>query len=163
MRYFTVAMACALALSAPLTSAWAKGAVVLYGGNEVHVENVLKDPTDLWVTPEDLTRISGFELKPQGACLEDICIPTPPDSGLVVTRKGQDWFNVTGLAHKLNQAFTADLDKGVWSFGEIPATLSGQLHSAKAPDFSLTDRKGKTVSLSDFRGKKVLIVTWASW
>ena len=32
-----------------------------------------------------------------------------------------------------------------------------------APDFALPDREGKLVRLSDFKGKKVLIVTWASW
>ncbi len=31
-----------------------------------------------------------------------------------------------------------------------------------APDFALEDREGNVVRLSDFRGKKVLIVTWAS-
>ena len=28
---------------------------------------------------------------------------------------------------------------------------------SKAPDFTLTDREGRTVSLSDFRGKKVVV------
>ena len=32
-----------------------------------------------------------------------------------------------------------------------------------APDFELKDRDGNVVRLSDFRGKKVLLVTWASW
>ncbi|MBI3853814.1 MAG: redoxin domain-containing protein [Verrucomicrobia bacterium] len=32
-----------------------------------------------------------------------------------------------------------------------------------APDFTLPDLKGKAHSLSDFRGKKVLLITWASW
>ena len=32
-----------------------------------------------------------------------------------------------------------------------------------APDFTQYDTSGKPVKLSDFRGKKVLIVTWASW
>ena len=31
------------------------------------------------------------------------------------------------------------------------------------PDFSLPDRDGKMHKLSDFRGKKVLVITWASW
>ena len=35
--------------------------------------------------------------------------------------------------------------------------------AGQVPDFALPDRNGKTVRLSDFRGKKVLIVTWASW
>jgi peroxiredoxin len=34
---------------------------------------------------------------------------------------------------------------------------------AKAPDFSLPDTSGKTVSLSSFKGKYVLIDFWASW
>ena len=32
-----------------------------------------------------------------------------------------------------------------------------------APDFALPNREGEVVRLSDFRGKKVLIITWASW
>ena len=32
-----------------------------------------------------------------------------------------------------------------------------------APDFQLSDLDGKTVSLSDFQGKPVLINFWASW
>ena len=33
----------------------------------------------------------------------------------------------------------------------------------KAPDFTLTDINGKKHSLSDYRGKNVLIVFWATW
>ncbi|SEQ84037.1 Peroxiredoxin [Virgibacillus subterraneus] len=32
-----------------------------------------------------------------------------------------------------------------------------------APDFELTTLKGKTVKLSDFRGKRVLVNFWATW
>jgi len=37
--------------------------------------------------------------------------------------------------------------------------LQGQL----APDFSLASLDGKTVKLSDFRGKAVLLNFWATW
>ena len=32
-----------------------------------------------------------------------------------------------------------------------------------APPFTLTDSKGKTVSLSDFKGKYVILEFWGSW
>jgi len=41
----------------------------------------------------------------------------------------------------------------------IPSTLTGKL----APDFSLTLFDGRTVRLSDFRGKVVFLNFWASW
>ena len=82
---------------------------------------------------------------------------------MFVTRAAQPWFNVTELARKLGQAFVADHDHRVWSFGEIPVTRTRFLGSAMAPDFALPNREGELVRLSDFRGKKVLILTWASW
>lgn len=146
-------------------AAWAGPATVLYNGQTVVVEQTLSDPTDLWVMPADLPRVNGFELKPEGACLDALCVPVKQteDSDLFVTRTGQGWFNVTGLARKLGQEYVYDAESSVWSFGTIPSEQSTYLQSAVAPDFELKDRKGNTVRLSDFRGKKVLIQTWASW
>ena len=143
----------------------ADAATVLFGGQAVEVAETLADPTDLWVTPEDLTRINGFVLKPEGACLDEICIQIPrgADSAFVVERNGTTWFNVTEFAQKIGQGYAADAEARVWSFAEIPAVRSTQLRSAVAPDFALKDRTGKVVHLSDFRGKKVLLKTWASW
>ena len=70
---------------------------------------------------------------------------------------------MTELARRLQQAYAVDHDRQVWSFGQIPVTRQSFLQSAVAPDFTLLDRQGTPVSLSDFRGKKVLILTWASW
>lgn len=142
----------------------AKAATVLFGGQTVDVAQTLADPNDLWVSPDDLTRISGFVIKPEGACLEEICIPLPKgDSSLSVTRDGKQWINATELARNIGQAYAVDAETGTWSFDEIPAIRSGRLQSAIAPDFELKDRAGKVVKLSDFRGKKVLLKTWASW
>lgn len=42
-------------------------------------------------------------------------------------------------------------------------TTSTVDNSNKAPDFTLTDTDGKTISLSEFRGKVVIIDFWATW
>jgi hypothetical protein len=141
------------------------GATVLYQDRIVDVARTLDDPNDLWVVPEDLPRINDFVLKPEGACLAELCIPVRQDrdSEMFVKRGGQGWFNVTELARRLQQAFAVDTEHAVWSFGNIPVTRNTFLQSAMAPDFALSDRQGRQVRLSDFRGKKVLLVTWASW
>lgn len=161
-----IRFACAAGtVAAMMGSARADAATVLFGGGTVEVAETLPDPNDLWVTPEDLTRINGFELKPEGACLAEICIPVPrePNNAMVVSREGKTWFSVTELARKLGQGYAFDPETGTWSFAEIPPVRSAQLRSAVAPDFELKDRSGKTVRLSDYRGKKVLLNTWASW
>jgi hypothetical protein len=141
------------------------GATILYQDRVVQVARTLDDPNDLWVVPADLPRINDFVLKPEGACLDELCIPVRQDrdTEMYVTRAGEGWFNVTELARRLQQAYVADREHAVWSFGSIPVTRNAFLQSALAPDFALPDRQGRVVRLSDFRGKKVLVITWASW
>ena len=142
-----------------------QSAVVLYNERVVEVDQTLADATDLWVKPRDLTRINDFVLKPEGACLEELCIPVlqDRDSDMFVTRSNQGWFNVTGLADKLQQAHMADYNDGIWSFGTMPLERQSFFSAGEAPEFELPDRDGNIVRLSDFRGKKVLLLTWASW
>lgn len=50
----------------------------------------------------------------------------------------------------------------------ITLTLLGQPASGiqlgqPVPDVALTDMQGKSVRISDFRGKKLIIFNWASW
>ncbi len=143
----------------------AQSATVLYNDEVIEVSQTLADANDLWVIPEDLTRINGFVLKPQGACLDELCIPIiqDRDNDMLVTRSDQKWFNVTELANILQQSFVVDHATSTWSFGAMPLERRSFLNSAQAPDFELEDRNGNMVKLSDFRGKKVLLVTWASW
>ena len=141
------------------------GAVVLYEGQVVDLKNTMADPTDLWIPPNQLARVNGFELKPEGACIDDICVPVRQDvdSEIFVSRQGQQWFNVAELADRLQQPYAVDHDSGVWSFGAIPVRRASFVERAVAPDFSLPGADGKTYQLSDFKGKKIMLLTWASW
>jgi hypothetical protein len=131
---------------------------ILYNDHSTILDKVRPDPKgsgDLWIRAADLPAVNEFHVKPQGACRADTCIPIPKDM------KSGEWFNLSGFARKLHQPAVAD--SGVWSFGEIPV-LRGEFYASRiAPDFSVPDRKGHLVHLSDFKGKKVLILTWASW
>jgi hypothetical protein len=144
--------ALALKASAATTSSTA---TVLYGDRSVTLDKIRPDAKDLWVRSADLPRINEFELKPEGACRADLCIPVTKN-----LRSGE-WFNLTGFAKKVGESYINDAS--VWSFGEVPVLRGSFYNSRIAPDFAVPDRKGRVIHLSDFRGKKVLVVTWASW
>lgn len=50
-----------------------------------------------------------------------------------------------------------------WLIAEQAGDRARQLASLEAPDFFLPDSSGRLHSLSDYRGKKVLLAAWASW
>jgi cytochrome oxidase Cu insertion factor (SCO1/SenC/PrrC family) len=62
----------------------------------------------------------------------------------------------------VRQPVARDAALSTWYFG-LRADQRQALSSLQAPDFTLPDAAGKPHSLSDFRGKKILLVTWASW
>jgi len=150
-EFLIVSAGSAAAFAAPSASA----TTILYNDSTVKLDKIRPEGKDLWVRAADLPRINEFELKPQGACRADMCIPVAKNL------KNGPWFNLTGFSRKVGQAYVND--SGVWSFAEIPVMRGGFYNSRIAPDFAAPDRKGKTVHLSDFRGKKVLVFTWASW
>lgn len=140
--------------------------VVIYDGRTTQVM-ASPDPTtkDLWVTMADLKRATGFVVKPQGVCRELLCFPLPKNRKAdFVSKKGRvSWFNLTEFARLIRQPVAADEKNAVWYFGPRPDVRDSYITSLEAPNFTLPDANGRMHSLSDFRGKKVLLVTWASW
>src|SRR5262245_439009 len=49
------------------------------------------------------------------------------------------------------------------AFGAIPASGGGPPAGGPAPAFTLNDLAGNEVSLSQFKGKPVLVHFWATW
>jgi hypothetical protein len=157
---------------------------IVYDDVATSVSAAREDAGQLWITTADLKRATRFEVKPQGVCRDEICIPLPKarkqeflrkDSGLGASSgvgsdtsanksAGSDnaWFNLSGFASLTHQAVAHDTAESVWYFG-LRSDQRQWISSLQAPDFTLPDINGKMHSLSDFRGKKVLLLTWASW
>jgi hypothetical protein len=138
---------------------------VVYDGTASKVTNLLPNERDLWLTHPDLTRVSGFEIKPQGACLGELCVPIPRarKQAFERDRARAKWFNLSELARIMGQPEVQDPELNVRVFGPRPEMAMKLQSTLEAPDFTLPDWKGRPRSLAEFRGKKVLLITWASW
>lgn len=135
-------------------------ATVLYQGRR-HTLEARGTGRQLLIRSDDLKAVNGFAIKPEGACLDDLCYPLP--ARLLVDFGGERWFDLAAFADHIGQPYVADLEARVWSFAEIPARRENLLVNAMAPDFELTDRQGEVIRRADLWGKKALIVTWSSW
>ena len=115
----------------------------------------------LWLTPSDLEAATGWELQPEGFCHGGACVPLPAGRESELVREGR--VETGALWRHLGKALAHSEAGDVWVLGEGAGDRAEALRSLQAPDFSLPDPSGAMHSLSEQRGKKVLLVSWASW
>jgi hypothetical protein len=139
-------------------------ATVVYDDVATAVTAASDSADQLWISTADLTRATHFELKLQGVCRDQLCFPVPKARSADFVRKNsaKTLFNLVAFAQLVNQPAAHDSKLATWYFGLRSDQREG-LASLRAPDFTLPDMTGKIHSLSELRGKKVLLVTWASW
>jgi hypothetical protein len=113
----------------------------------------------LRLAPADLERAFGWSLKPQGLCKGDVCVTLRERRGLV----GEDGIDLAAFAATTGLPLAFDAAEGVAVLGESAAARGSRLASLEAPDFTLPDLAGRLHSLSQHRGKKVLLIAYASW
>ena len=109
----------------------------------------------LSVPVEVLACQTGWEVKPEGACRDERCVPLPPGA----LRDGQ--VDLPAFADRLGMPLLHDEDAGLWALG--PESGGPALTTVTAPDLVLPLLTGEPFALSALRGKKVLIAAWASW
>ena len=97
---------------------------------------------------------TGWEIKPEGACQSDRCVPLPgaPAAGPIDVRL---------LSDRLGMALVSDEAHGLWALG--PESAGRVLPSAEMPDIELPDRNGRPFALRSLRGTRIVMVAWASW
>jgi hypothetical protein len=137
-------------------------ATIVYDGRAYESESATAAGDDLFISLADLAAATGWERKPQGLCLGDLCVPIPPGrEDEFVAADGR--FNLAEFARYRAQPVVHDDTARAWLFGESAVARGTALRSIEAPDFALSDLDGRIHKLSDYRGKKVLLLSWASW
>ena len=136
-------------------------AVVLYGDAQRDVAGATARDGDLWLPSGELSAATGWELKPEGVCRGDICVPLPVGREQEFVAEGR--FGFSAFARLLEIPAARDEAGDAWAFGEPASNRREALESLDAPDFALPDLDGRLHRLSDYRGQKVLLVSWASW
>jgi hypothetical protein len=134
-------------------------ATVLYRDKVSQIAEASAEGDHLWVPVADLERASGWQLKPEGACKGEACVPVPRDGSWLHGNR----FDLAALARHVGEPVVHDDDGRVWLFAEPADIKRSRLQSGEAPDFALPDLSGRVHRLSDYRGKKVLLYAWASW
>lgn len=135
-------------------------AVVLTDQAEFDVARRL-GPPGLWLNSADLARITGFEVKPEGFCKGDICVPVPHGAARYVDEAGN--VDVAAFWRYIGNVAVSDEAGETWAIGAGAGERAQALETLDAPDFELPDFDGRMRRLSDYRGRKVFLATWASW
>jgi hypothetical protein len=116
-------------------------------------------PGTVLLAPPVLRDVTGWELKPEGLCRGEVCIPV----------RGRDTVDVDGLldvrvvADLLHRPFVVDDELPIAVLGESAATRRAELSGRTVGDFTLSDVDGHPVRWKRFGRKKKVLVAWASW
>jgi len=101
------------------------------------------------VSPDDLERVTGWALKPEGFCRGEMCVPV---RGSVSNGEGVD---LGAVASALHRSFVSSVEGGVAAFAGDPMSSGAR---ASIDELELPDLDGRLVRMSDFAGRKRLLI-----
>lgn len=121
------------------------------------VEATLDEGT-VTIAESDLGSATGWELKPEGLCRGDLCFPVRDRDSIGTDGR----LDLAAVADALDRPFALDGATGVAAIGE-PRQSRRAMLGGQAPPFTLPDLDGELHSLEEWRGRKKLLVAFASW
>ncbi len=101
----------------------------------------------------------GWEVHDGLLCSDAMCIPVADEAALV----SGEGIDLEGFARTLDRALAVDVGEHAAFLGGSARERGQALASQHAPDFTLPDLDGRPHALAEQRGKKILLVAWASW
>jgi hypothetical protein len=111
------------------------------------------------VDPADLPAAIAWELKPDGLCRAEVCVPVRDPDAL---RAGAR-LDLAAVAEALDRPSALDAESGVMAVGEPRALRRQAREGLVAPTFELPDLDGALHRLEEWRGRKKLLTAFASW
>jgi hypothetical protein len=131
----------------------------LIDGDRVVALHASIDGDAVRVAPDVLREGTGWELKPEGLCRGDVCVPVRDRAALAGDRS----IDLAAFARALDRPLALDVAERAAALGTSAAERSARLATGEAPDFTLPDLNGVRHTLSRHRGKKALLIVYASW
>jgi hypothetical protein len=116
-------------------------------------------PDRILVSKTALNESLGWELKPEGLCQGDVCVPVRDRE----TLGGEEGIDLGVFAQLLGRPVVIDSDERVAALGTATSSRIDSMATLEAPEFELPDLAGEMHTLSEHRGKKVLLIAYASW
>ena len=108
--------------------------------------------------PGTLQAAVGWELKPEGLCQGDVCVPVRVGADLFVG----EHLDLARVAAALSRPIVVDTAAGVAAMALDPVARRQAL-ALDAPPFTLDDLDGVPHSLSEWHGRKKLLFAFATW
>jgi hypothetical protein len=126
---------------------------------DVRTVEASADGDRLLLDPAALPEALGWELKPEGLCQDEICVPVRDTSALFSDGK----LDIAAVARALGRPAVVDLEAGIAAVALASEQRQQAIEGLHAPSFTLADLDGVPHQLGEWRGKKKLLVAFASW
>jgi peroxiredoxin len=117
-----------------------------------------RDGDRLLVPTATLPATTGWELKPEGLCRGDVCVP-----GRDRTLDEDGWIDLAAVAEVLRLPVVVDAAEHIAAVGDSAARRAEQLAELALPDVALPDLDGAPHTLQEWSGSKRVVVAWSSW
>ena len=134
------------------------GQIINIDGQVTAVE-LLEQPGKLSVSNSVIEQATGWSLKPEGLCRDQVCVPVRNVEALIKN----DQIDLAEFARLVSQNIVIDAQRKVVALGEQAQIRGTEMATLEAPDFTLPDIHGRQVSFSDYNRRKRLLLAWSSW
>ena len=106
--------------------------------------------TTVLLSPHALEATTGWDLRPEGFCRGEVCVPRRPSDGVLV----DDQIDLAAFAALLQRPIAYEASAGVAVLADSSEDHAATIAEGTAPPFTLPDLDGNPVGLADFRGQE---------